>query len=69
MKTSGKQIKVTMQQKDGEPYEEQMTGCWFRGALPNTEDLGLRNTKVTTDPKGFIEWTSSSRRRTQISSR
>lgn len=54
MSTSGKQIKVTMQRKDKnieELYDRVLIAV---GRQPNFEDLGLENTQVTQDEKGFI---------------
>jgi dihydrolipoamide dehydrogenase len=54
MATSGKQIKVTMlingQQKE-ELYDRVLVAV---GRTPNCEDLGLENTKVARNEKGFI---------------
>jgi dihydrolipoamide dehydrogenase len=55
MATSGKQIKVTLdesgRQKD-ELYDSVLVSV---GRIPNCGDLGLGNTKVTRDEKGFIK--------------
>jgi len=55
MATVGKQIKVTIeadgQQKD-ELYDRVLVSV---GRVPNCSDLGLENTKVTRDDKGFIK--------------
>jgi dihydrolipoamide dehydrogenase len=54
MATSGKQIKVEMEtdgQKKEELYDRVLVAV---GRAPNCEDLGLENTKVTRDEKGFI---------------
>src|SRR5438552_2028454 len=55
MATSGKQIKVTIddgaQSKD-ELYDRVMVAV---GRVPNCSDLGLENTKVELDEKGFIK--------------
>ena len=54
MATSGKQIKVTLtvngEQKD-EIYDRVLVSV---GRIPNCKDLGLENTKVALDEKGFI---------------
>ena len=54
MATSGKQIKVTLavggQQRE-EIYDRVLVSV---GRLPNCKDLGLENTKVALDEKGFI---------------
>ncbi len=55
MSTSGKQIKVefTMDgQKKEELYDRVLVAV---GRVPNCENLGLENTKVTRDEKGFIK--------------
>jgi dihydrolipoamide dehydrogenase len=54
MATSGKHIKVTME-VDGETKEELYDRVLVSvGRVPNTNDLGLENTKVQKDEKGFI---------------
>ncbi len=54
MATSGKQIKVTLavdgQQKE-ETYDRVLVSV---GRVPNSKNLGLENTKVALDEKGFI---------------
>jgi len=55
MSTSGKQIKVVMEvegKKKEESYNRVLVSV---GRKPNCEDLGLENTKVTQDEKGFIK--------------
>jgi dihydrolipoamide dehydrogenase len=55
MATSGKQIKVEMEvdgQKKEELYDRVLVAV---GRVPNCENLGLENTKVTRDDKGFIK--------------
>lgn len=55
MSTSGKQIKVEIEvegQKKEELYDRVLVAV---GRVPNCEDLGLENTKVTRDEKGFIK--------------
>ncbi len=55
MATSGKQIKVVSEtggKKREEVYDSVLVSI---GRLPNCEDLGLRNTKVEQDDKGFIK--------------
>jgi dihydrolipoamide dehydrogenase len=55
MATAGKQIKVTME-IDKQPREELYDRVLVSvGRTPNLADLGLENTKVTKDDKGFIE--------------
>jgi dihydrolipoamide dehydrogenase len=54
MATAGKQIKVTMEidkQAREEVYDRVLVSV---GRAPNLADLGLDNTKVTKDDKGFI---------------
>jgi len=54
MATSGKQIKVESEtdgQKKEELYDRVLVAI---GRAPNAEDLGLENTKVSFDEKGFI---------------
>jgi len=54
MATAGKQIKVTME-TDKQPREELYDRVLVSvGRAPNLADLGLENTKVTKDDKGFI---------------
>ena len=55
MSTAGKQIKVEMEtdgQKKEELYDRVLVAV---GRVPNAEDLGLENTKVSRDEKGFIK--------------
>jgi dihydrolipoamide dehydrogenase len=53
--TSGKQIKVVMD-VDGQEKEELFDRVLVSvGRVPNCEDLGLENTKVQRDDKGFIK--------------
>jgi dihydrolipoamide dehydrogenase len=61
MATSGKQIKVEIEtdgQKKTELYDRVLVAV---GRVPNAEDLGLENTKVTRDEKGFIKVDASQR--------
>ena len=54
MATSGKQIKVSMEcngEKTDELYDRVLVSV---GRTPNTTDLGLENTKVQRDEKGYI---------------
>lgn len=54
MATAGKQIKVTMEidkQQQEELYDRVLVSI---GRSPNFSDLGLENTKVTKDDRGFI---------------
>src|SRR5437867_339043 len=55
MATAGKQIKVTMEankESREEVYDRVLVSV---GRSPNYADLGLENTKVTKDDKGFIQ--------------
>ena len=55
MATAGKQIKVEFEidgQKKEELYDRVLVAV---GRTPNSQDLGLENTKVTLDDKGFIK--------------
>ena len=55
MATVGKQIKVVME-KDGQKLEELYDRVLVSvGRVPNHADLGLENTKVTKDDRGFIK--------------
>jgi dihydrolipoamide dehydrogenase len=55
MATAGKQIKVSME-FEGKPVEELYDRVLVAvGRRPNTEDLGLENTRVMLDDKGFIK--------------
>ena len=55
MATAGKQIKVVME-KDGQKLEEFYDRVLVSvGRVPNHADLGLENTKVTKDDRGFIK--------------
>ncbi len=61
MATSGKQIKVQMEvegQTREELYDRVLVAV---GRVPNAEDLGLENTKVTLDDKRFIKVDSQQR--------
>ena len=58
MATAGKQIKVTMEmnkQQREELYDRVLVSV---GRAPNYTDLGLENTRVTKDDKGFIKCNS-----------
>ncbi|HEX9780216.1 MAG TPA: dihydrolipoyl dehydrogenase [bacterium] len=62
MATSGKKIKVVMdlggQQKKEELFDRVLVSV---GRAPNCDDLGLENTAVTRDEKGFIKVTAQQR--------
>src|SRR5712692_6381203 len=56
MSTSGRQIKVVMQTTDGKDIEELYDRVLVSvGRVPNCEDLGLQNTKIERDDRGFIK--------------
>jgi len=55
MATSGKQIKVTMEEKGRQKEELYDRILVSVGRIPNCSDLGLENTKVARDEKGFIK--------------
>ena len=55
MSTAGKQIKVDLEmdgQKKEELYDRVLIAV---GRVPNCDDLGLENTRITRDEKGFIK--------------
>ena len=55
MATSGKQIKVEFGDRTAKRRRNSTTACSSPSAArPNAEDLGLENTKVSFDDKGFI---------------
>lgn len=55
MATAGKQIKVQMEY-DGKTVEELYDRVLVAvGRVPNSSDLGLENTRVTLDDKGFVK--------------
>jgi len=55
MATAGKQIKVVME-TDGKKVEELYDRVLVSvGRVPNHADLGLQNTKITKDDRGFIK--------------
>lgn len=54
MATSGKQIQVTFDQSGQERVELFDRVLVSVGRVPNGEDLGLENTKITRDERGFI---------------
>ncbi len=56
MATAGKQIKVTFDGGDGQSKEELYDRVLVAvGRAPNSADLGLENTKVERDEKGFVK--------------
>lgn len=54
METKGKKIKVTMESSDDKQVLEFDKVLVSVGRLPNSDDIGLENTKVKIDDKGFI---------------
>jgi dihydrolipoamide dehydrogenase len=54
MATVGKQIKVTVENENGKVEELYDRVLVSVGRVPNCNDLGLENTKVERDEKGFI---------------
>jgi dihydrolipoamide dehydrogenase len=54
MSTAGKQIKVVVENESGKKEELYDRVLVSVGRVPNCADLGLENTKVTRDEKGFI---------------
>lgn len=49
-------VKVTLEDKKGEKTEEKFDKVLVSiGRKPNTENLGLENTKIVVDDKGFVE--------------
>ncbi|HEY6226925.1 MAG TPA: NAD(P)/FAD-dependent oxidoreductase, partial [Verrucomicrobiae bacterium] len=56
MATAGKQIKVNSENANGEKKEELYDRVLVSvGRVPNCADIGLENTKVQRDDKGFIK--------------
>jgi dihydrolipoamide dehydrogenase len=56
MATAGKKIKVTVEDLDGKRNEELYDRVLVSvGRRPNCEDIGLENTKVELDERGFIK--------------
>ena len=56
MATAGKQIKVNSENANGEKKEELFDRVLVSvGRVPNCSDIGLENTKVQRDEKGFIK--------------
>lgn len=54
MSTAGKQIKVVVENESGKKEELYDRVLVSVGRVPNCNDLGLENTKVSRDEKGFI---------------
>jgi dihydrolipoyl dehydrogenase len=55
MATAGKQVKVTTEMNHGQREELYDRVLVSVGRVPNLADLGLQNTKITRDDKGFIQ--------------
>lgn len=55
METSGRQIKVLMESEGAKKEELYDYVLVSIGRVPNCDDLGLKNTKVVRDDKGFIK--------------
>ncbi len=55
MATAGKQIRVTLENDEGAKEELFDRVLVAVGRVPNCDDLGLENTKVERDDKGFIK--------------
>jgi pyruvate/2-oxoglutarate dehydrogenase complex dihydrolipoamide dehydrogenase (E3) component len=51
----GERVVVGMQCKDGEPIAEGSHVLMAVGRQPNTDDLGLENTKIERDERGYIK--------------
>ncbi len=56
METSSKGITVTFADKEGKEFKEEYNKVLVSiGRKPNSENLGLENTKVKVTPRGFVE--------------
>jgi pyruvate/2-oxoglutarate dehydrogenase complex dihydrolipoamide dehydrogenase (E3) component len=55
MKMKGARIEIRMECKEGEPIGEGSHLLMAVGRQPNTDDLGLQNTKIQTDERGYIK--------------
>jgi pyruvate/2-oxoglutarate dehydrogenase complex dihydrolipoamide dehydrogenase (E3) component len=55
LKKKGQRIVVGMQCKDGEPIAEGSHVLMAVGRKPNTDELGLENTKIERDERGYIK--------------
>ncbi len=56
METSQKGITVTFADKEGKEFKEEYNKVLVSiGRKPNSENLGLENTKVKITPRGFVE--------------
>jgi pyruvate/2-oxoglutarate dehydrogenase complex dihydrolipoamide dehydrogenase (E3) component len=54
LKRKGERVAIEMECKDGEPLAEGSHVLLAVGRLPNTGDLGLENTKIRRDERGYI---------------
>ena len=56
MGTSSKGVTVTFSDKEGKEFKEEYNKILVSvGRKPNSENLGLENTKVKVTPRGFVE--------------
>ena len=55
LKRKGERIAIEMECKDGEPVAEGTHLLMAVGRKPNTGDLGLQNTKIQMDDRGYIK--------------
>jgi pyruvate/2-oxoglutarate dehydrogenase complex dihydrolipoamide dehydrogenase (E3) component len=55
LRKRGARVVVGMQCKDGEPIAEGSHVLMAVGRKPNTDDLGLENTKIERDERGYIK--------------
>src|SRR6185503_822882 len=55
LKKKGARIEIQMECKDGEPIAEGSHLLLAVGRVPNTGDLGLENTKIEKDERGYIK--------------
>ena len=54
LKRKGSRIEIQMECKDGEPLAEGSHLLLAVGRVPNTGDLGLENTKIKKDERGYV---------------
>ena len=60
MEETGDGIKVAMEDKDGEKFEETYEKVLVAiGRKPNSDDMGLENTQVVVNDRGFVDVNSS----------
>jgi pyruvate/2-oxoglutarate dehydrogenase complex dihydrolipoamide dehydrogenase (E3) component len=55
LRKEGQRVVVGMQCRDGEPIAEGSHVLMAVGRKPNTDDLGLENTKIERDERGYIK--------------